>query len=110
MLDPGTVVIIDFQGAVQTKRRPALVVSTAAYNSATPDVVLAILTGQTTNATGPTDYILKDWLGSGLARPSAFRAFLRTEPRTAITRVIGKLSDRDWQEVQSRLRLALAVT
>lgn len=76
MLEPGTVVIVDFPGAVQTKRRPALVVSTTAYHAATPDVVLGVLTSQTTSATGPTDYVLVDWATAGLTKASAFRAFL----------------------------------
>jgi mRNA interferase MazF len=110
MLEPGTVVVVDFPGAVQTKRRPALVVSTTAYHAATPDATLAVLTSQTADATGPTDYILVDWVTAGLTRETAFRAFLNTLPRSAITKIVGKLSDTDWAEVQARLRIALAVT
>ena len=110
MLQPGDVVIVDFPGAVQTKRRPALVVSTTTYHTATPDAILAVLTSQTAGATGPTDYLLVDWAAAGLQRPSAFRAFLNTPPRTAIMQIIGKLTDADWLEVQARLRIALAVT
>jgi mRNA interferase MazF len=110
MLEPGTVVIVDFPGAVQTKRRPAVVVSTTAYHTAIPDVILAVLTSQTSSATGPTDYILVEWSAAGLTKPSAFRAFLSTLPRTAIISILGKLTDTDWQEVQARLRIALAVT
>jgi mRNA interferase MazF len=110
MLEPGTVVIVDFPGVVQTKRRPELVVSTTSYHTATPDVILAVLTSQTADATGPTDYILVDWATAGLKQSSAFRAFLNTLPRTAITQIVGKLSDADWAEVQARLRIALAVT
>lgn len=110
MLEPGTVVIVDFPGAVATKRRPALVVSTTAYHAATPDAVLAVLTSQTASATGPSDYVLVEWVAAGLTKPTAFRAFLNTLPRTAVTQVVGKLTDADWQEVQARLRLALAVT
>lgn len=110
MLEPGTVVIVDFPGAAQTKRRPALVVSTVAYHTATPDVVLAVLTSQTASATGPTDYVLTDWAAAGLTKPSAFRAFVNTLPRSAVIQIIGKVTDADWAEVQSRLRIALAVT
>ena len=110
MLEPGTVVIVDFPGVVQTKRRPAVVVSTAAYHTATPDVIVAMLTTQTTDATGPTDYVLVEWAAAGLTKPSAFRAFLYTLPRPMIQQILGKLTDADWQEVQARLRIALAVT
>jgi mRNA interferase MazF len=110
VIEPGTVVIVDFPGVVQTKRRPAVVTSTTAYHAATPDVIVAILTTQIADATGPTDHVLADWSAAGLTKPSAFRAFLYTLPRSAIHQILGKLSDADWQEVQARLRIALAVT
>lgn len=110
MLQPGDVVSVDFPGAAQTKRRPALVVSTDVYHAATPDAVLAVLTTNVAAAVLPTDYVLQDWAAAGLARPSAFRAFLATQLQSDVMRVIGKLSAADWLEVQARLRIALAVT
>jgi len=109
MADPGDVVTVDFPGAMGIKRRPAVVVSTAVYHSARPDVILGLLTSQAAKASSPTDYLLQDWAAAGLRSPSAFRAFLATLPARSIV-IIGKLSDRDWQEVQTRLRTALAVT
>lgn len=109
MAKPGDVVTVDFPGVQGLKRRPAIVVSTTTYHAARPDVILALLTSQTTKASGPTDYLLQDWSTAGLHIPSSFRAFLATLPSTSIV-VIAHLSDRDWQEVQARLRLALAVT
>ena len=109
MLKPGAVVTVDFPGATGVKRRPAVVVSTATYHSTRPDVILAVVTSQTSAATMPSDYVLKDWSVAGLRQPSAFRAFLVTLPAISIVSIIGQLSDRDWQEVQARLRVALAV-
>jgi mRNA interferase MazF len=109
MLKPGAVVTVDFPGATGTKRRPAVVVSTATYHSTRPDVILAVITSQTASATAPSDYLLRDWPAAGLHRASAFRSFLVTLPAAAVASVVGQLSDRDWREVQSRLRGALAV-
>lgn len=106
--NPGDVVTVDFPGATGTKRRPAVIVSTATYHASRPDVILGLLTSQSGKASAPTDYLLQDWAAAGLHNSSAFRAFLATLPATGIT-VIGKLSDRDWREVQTRMRLALAV-
>src|SRR5947207_1217507 len=100
MLAPGEVVIADLPGAVATKRRPALVVSTKAYHAARPDVILALLTGNVAAASGPTDYVLQDWSAAGLHQPTAFRCYLVTIAAADIVRSIGNLSDRDWQEVQ----------
>jgi len=109
MVKPADVVTVDFPGALGVKRRPAVVVSTQTYHATRPDVVLGLLTSQTAEATGPTDHILQDWSIAGLHNPSAFRAFLATLPATSVV-VIGHLSDRDWQEIRARLRIALAVT
>ena len=109
MLKPGAVVTVDFPGATGVKRRPAVVVSTATYHSTRPDVILAVVTSQTSAAIAPSDYVLKDWPAAGLHKPSAFRAFFVTLPASSVVSTIGQLSDRDWQEVQARLRTALAV-
>jgi len=108
MVQPGDVVTVDSPGTLGVKRRPAVVVSTPTYHTTRPDVVLGLLTSQTDGATGPTDYLLQDWSTAGLHSSSAFRAFLATLPAASVV-VIGHLSDRDWQEVQARLRIALAV-
>jgi len=108
MLQPGDVVVADFVGATGVKRRPSVVVSTDLYHTHHPDVVLGALTTQLSAATTPTDYVLQDWAAAGLRAPSAFRAYLGTR-LAATVHVIGHLSDRDWQEVQARLKLALAV-
>ena len=106
---PGTIVACYFQGVHTAKTRPAIVVSTRDYHTARPDVILALITAKLSAPTASTDYILQDWNQAGLHQPSAFRAFLETHPASAIQFEIGKLSDRDWLEVQARLRLAIAV-
>ncbi len=109
MLSPGDVVRAPFIGATGVKRRPTVVISSALYNSSHLDVLVAELTTQLGRATTATDYILRDWQTAGLHRPSAFRLYVNTH-RAADVAFIGRLSDRDWQEVQARLRLGVAVT
>ena len=109
MIDPGTVVIVYYVGIRETKNRPNVVISTALHQTTQHDAVVGLLTGNLSQARGPTDYILQDWATAGLRRPSAFCVFLSTKPLSDVLSVIGKLTDRDWQEVQARLRLALAV-
>ena len=105
----GEIVIINFQGAMGIKRRPAIVISTDEYHKTRPDVVLAVVTTQTASANSSTDYLLNDRQSAGLRKPSAFRSYFGTYEQNAVSSVIGKLSDRDWQEIQARLRLAIAV-
>lgn len=109
MPDPGEVVTVDFVGATGAKRRPAVVVSSALYHLHRPDLVLAVLTTQVTTATTPTDYVLQDWARAGLHQPSVFRAYFGMAMPSAV-RVIGRLSERDWHGIQTRLTRALAIT
>ena len=106
----GEVVLVNFQGARGVKRRPDVVVSTDAYHQSRPDVVLAVITTQIDSAISPTDYLLKDWHLAGLKNPSAFRSYFGTYERRSLATVIGKLSERDWQEVQGRLRIAISIS
>jgi mRNA interferase MazF len=106
--DPGTIVVVDFPGVTGIKRRPAVIVSSALYHRARPDVILGVITSQIDSATAATDYLLQDWKAAGLRRTSAFRAFLITLPRSAITARLGQLSETDWQAVRERVKVALA--
>ena len=109
MAEPGDVITVDFPGALGIKRRPAVVLSAPIYHATRPDLVLGLLTSQIAGAIGPTDYVLQDWAAAGLHSPSAFRSFLATLPAANVA-VIGHRSNRDWQEVKTRLCVALAVT
>jgi mRNA interferase MazF len=109
MARPGDVVTVDFPGVTGVKRRPAIIVSTDLYHKVRPDVILGLITSQTAKAIQPTDYILQDWKKAGLHSPSAFRTFLATMPASTVT-IIGHLSNRDWQGIQSCLEQALALS
>lgn len=108
MANPGDVVSSWFRGAALGKKRPAVVISTGLYHTHHPDVILALVTTQLANAMTPTDYVLRDWAAAGLHKPSAVRVYLDLALASDV-RPIGRLSDRDWQEVQARLCLGLAV-
>jgi mRNA interferase MazF len=103
------VILVYFPGIKSAKPRPAVVVTSDAYHSHRPDVIAALLTSQLHHATTPMDYVLQDWAAAGLHVPSAYRSFMETFEVEDVLQFIGRLSDRDWAEVQARLRLALAV-
>ena len=110
MPDAGDIVSLDFPGAVATKRRPAVVISTAQYHSQRPDVIVGLLTSQVGKATASTDHILVNWRGANLSKPTAFRSFVWTAPRTAIVSQIGRLDEADWKAIQGCLTRALQVS
>ena len=95
-MKPGDIVIVDFAGVRSVKRRPAVAASTGNYHLHRPDM----LTSKVARATAPSDYLLQDWAAASLRRPSAFRAFWLTLPASD-ARLIGHLSDRDWQEIHA---------
>ena len=108
MIKPGDVVTALLPGARQTKRRPAIVVSTQNYHLARPDVLLAIITSRVEDATTEFDCVLFDWEDAGLQLPSAMRSYLFTVEIADVLK-LGTLSEADWSEVQKRLQLALEV-
>jgi mRNA interferase MazF len=106
-MNAGDIVWIEFPGAVQTKRRPAVVLSSATYHATRPDIILGLVTSQTSNATAPTDWIIQDWQPAGLRLPSAFRSYLITLPRSAVINRMGALTEADWDQVIARVKLAI---
>lgn len=108
MFKPGDVVAIDFPGVSGIKRRPAVVLSSAIYHASRPDVVVGLITSQTTTALGPTDYVLQDWAQEGLRVASVFRSFFATLPPAARPTFVGHLSDRDWKGMCTCVKSALA--
>ncbi|AFY53908.1 growth inhibitor [Rivularia sp. PCC 7116] len=107
MFDVGDVVTVDFPGVTGVKRRPALILSSATYHKNRPDIIVGLITSQTTGL-GVTDYVLQDWKIAGLRVSSAFRCFIVTLPQSANPVLIGHLSERDWQEVRKCLKTSLA--
>ncbi len=109
MFKPGDVVVTNFPGAAATKRRPGIVVSTSLYQANRPDVIVGAVTTSLAQATSPTDYTFLDWNAAGLHKPSAFRVYLVTFEQADV-RLIGHLSERDWEGVKNCLARAIAVS
>nr|WP_202895947.1 type II toxin-antitoxin system PemK/MazF family toxin [Iningainema tapete] len=97
---------VDFPGVTGVKRRPAVALSSATYHVTRPDLIVGLITTQTT-ALGTTDYVLQDWAEAGLRVASVFRSFIVTLPPSANLVLIGHLSERDWRSVRACVKLAL---
>ncbi len=109
-MNAGDVIWVEFPGVVQTKRRPAVILSSSTYHNTRPDVIVGLVTSQISKATSPTDYVIADWQAAGLRVPSAFRAFIVTLPRAAVVSTIGTLAPDDWKQVAARVIAALQLT
>ncbi len=105
-MQPGDIVFADFQGAQGSKRRPCVVISTEYYHGERPDVLLAAITSQLRQAVSPLDYALQDWEEAGLTQPSLVKIYFGTRMQSQVT-PLGRLSERDWEQVQVRLQLSV---
>ncbi len=88
------------------KSRPALVLSSAVFNSAHANSQLAMITTAAAS-TWPSDYALVDWEGAGLTHPCHVRWKIFTLDNRLLVRRVGSLSKRDRIECERRLRRQL---
>ena len=104
----GDVVLVPFPFTSQaaSKKRPAVVVSSRAYNATKPDVVVMAITSQLRPSPGPGDVWVGQWQAAGLLKPSAVKPVFATLEQALILRRLGALSASD----QAALRNAIAET
>lgn len=88
------VVPFPFSDRDATKRRPALVCSTKAFNGSAGHLVLAMITTAAHHA-WPGDVAIRDLSRTGLPAPSVVRWKLFTLDASLVLRRAGKLSARD---------------
>jgi mRNA interferase MazF len=98
----GDVILVDiaFSGATGRKRRPAVVISTDAFNRAGIKLIVAAITGNVSPPFRPGDTLLNNWSAAGLLKPSAVRGVLATVDKADVVRKIGTLSGKDLAQVE----------
>ena len=104
----GDIILIDFPGVLGIRHGPAVVLSPPAYRPGGPELIVGLISSQTSSATDPADYLLQDWAVAGLPCPSVFRPILATIPPEANPTLVGRLTDADWNALRVRLRRASA--
>ena len=107
--EPFDVVVVPFPFTDRraTKRRPALVVSSADFNEAHEQSILAMITSAASQ--WPSDVALRDWRRAGLNVPCKVRLKLFTLDDALILRRVGPLSKRDAEAVKGGLSRFLAM-
>lgn len=98
----GDVILVDiaFSGAEGKKRRPAVVMSTDAFNLAGIKLIVAAITSNISPPFRPGDTLIHDWGDAGLLKPSAVRGVLATVDKADIARTLGTLSANDLRQVE----------
>lgn len=103
----GVVVVpFPFTDSATAKRRPALVLSTQAFNERAAHVVLAMITSRE-NRGWPLDTEIRDLAAAGLSHASVVRMKLFTLDERFVLRTIGALSAGDVGAVRRALALLL---
>ena len=106
----GDVVLVSFLFSDEsgTKRRPALVISSAAYHNGRSEVIIAAITSRTDRLL-VGDYLINDWQQAGLLFPSVVAGIFRTVKEEMIAREMGSLSLPDMESVDGNLKLVLGL-
>jgi len=104
----GDVVLVGFVFSDESgkKLRPAVVISSRAYNRARQEVVVAAITSNVRRLLFGNRPIA-DWQGAGLLFPSVVTGILRTVKRTVIERKLGSMAKADLEATDRELRRSL---
>ncbi len=99
-IEPGDVLLVPFPYTDQSavKQRPAVVLSSKAYNLTHPDLILAPITGR---FGGNDETTLTAWQQAGLAKPSAVKPLLASFEASLVRRKLGRLEPKDLVAVRA---------
>jgi mRNA interferase MazF len=105
----GDVVLVafPFTNLQSTKKRPAVIISSAAYQQERPDVILMAITSQIRQPMPTGEAILQDWRAAGLPKPSALKPLIATIEQTRVLKIFGKLSKVDQKNLEDALQSIL---
>lgn len=101
----GDIVLVNFgfSEGVGFKKRPALVVSSEAYNTNRQEVIILAVTGNVDRLLlGDTK--ISQWKEAGLLYPSLVTGIIRTVKADMIFRKIGEISKGDLKKVEENIR------
>ena len=105
----GDLVLVPFPFTDQsgTKKRPAVVISSAAYNTSRRDLVLMAVTSQLRATAGVGEVTVSDWQRAGSLKPSVIKPVLTTVEKGLILRTLGQLEPADQSTLRNALRLVI---
>jgi len=101
----GDIVIVPFPFTDQTttKKRPAVVISSAAYHYERPDLILMAITSQIRGMATVGEVIIHSWQEAGLIKPSIIKPVLATIERGLVIEKRGELSEDDQRDLKKAL-------
>ncbi|HZL01357.1 MAG TPA: type II toxin-antitoxin system PemK/MazF family toxin [Caulobacteraceae bacterium] len=102
----GAIVLVPFPFTNQaaSKQRPAVIVSSRAYNVERPDLIMLAVTSQLRPTPALGEVWLRHWRAAGLLKPSAVKPVFATLEQRLVIRRLGVLAAED----QDALRAAIS--
>ena len=102
----GDIVLVPFPFTDQSaaKKRPAVVISSAAYQRERPDLIIMAITSQVRPVQAFGEVVVQDWQGAGLLKPSAIKPVVATIEKPLVISALGRLIEDD----QAALRSAMS--
>ena len=106
----GDVVLVAFVFSDESgkKLRPAVIISSAAYNRSRQEIVVAAITSNIRRRFFG-DHLIADWKGAGLLFPSLVTGIFRTIKRTMVDRKLGAMPKREMEAIDLKLRQSLGL-
>jgi mRNA interferase MazF len=102
----GEIILVPFPftDQSQAKKRPAVVISSKAYNTERPDLIIMAVTSQIKPASIIGEVIIQDWQEAGLLKPSAIKPVITTIEKPLIIKTMGRLKDNDQKALLESLK------
>jgi len=90
----GNIVLVPFPFTDQStvKKRPAVVVSSDAYNRKRPDIIIMAVTSLMRSAAYFGDIAVNQWQQAGLLKPSVIKPIVTTIEKFLVIKTLGRLS------------------
>jgi mRNA interferase MazF len=105
--DFGDIVLVPFPFTDQSgsKKRPAVVVSSAGYNAARLDLILMAVTSQLRSAAVFGEVAVNEWQKAGPLKASVVKPVLATVERRLVLRRLGRLEQADRTAPSQSIRM-----
>ncbi|MDY6951729.1 MAG: type II toxin-antitoxin system PemK/MazF family toxin [Thermodesulfobacteriota bacterium] len=105
----GDIVLVPFPFTDQTitKKRPAVIVSSDAYNRQRRDIILMAVTSQMGSADFFGDMTINQWQDAGLLKPSVTKPVFTTVEKNLVLKKLGRMSKQDRSALQEALQTIL---
>jgi mRNA interferase MazF len=91
----GDVILVPFPFTDQSasKKRPAVVISSAAYHRARIDLIVMPITSQVRSSVAFGEVLVQDWKAAGLIKPGVVKPVITTIERSLVIKKLGRLND-----------------